>query len=144
MRRFFCLLAILILSVASYGQKYGECIVKDGFSIIPTNGRACNLVPFKIGYDMNFRIGFVLNTGGYPVIIEPQFDDMKFNEYDGLFTVAKNGKWGAVDARVLKQTVECIYDEIYAWKQDENGEYYAKAKLNGRIYKINRKGERLW
>jgi hypothetical protein len=96
-----------------------------------------------VGSDENYRVGFVANTGKLAVVFEPQFEDIVLDVVDGFFIVKKNGKWGTVDGNRYRMAAECIYDGVSQWRKDENGEYVATVRKDGKIYRINRNGEKL-
>lgn len=122
-------------------HKRGESIIKDEYSIIPSEGgTVIGFVRLSDG-----KIGFVKNTSSYNVYIEPTYDDM----YNEDFSVSKrvlverNGKWGALgtirgEDAYIKETVPCIYDRLTQFK---NGR--SRATLNGKSFWIDLYGKRI-
>ena len=115
-----------------------KSILKDGITILPSEGGRL------IAFVQNNKIGFVLNSSDYIIMIEPMFDDI-YNENflvsNDMAIVSQNGKWGAVNTSLrtdLKKepSIPCIYDTMTPFR---NGK--SKVTKSGKTFYINTKGE---
>ena len=141
------LVLVLILCGMRSGGKRVVSIVADGIRVIPpcTN---CIVTPFEY----EGKIGFARNSSDMFVIIDPVYDDL-YNDYqslcDGMFSVKKNGKWGAVDSNNeyggvsdTDRAVPCIYDTMSPWRKNKNGKVFSQVTIGGKTFYIDRKNNR--
>ena len=89
-------------------------------------------------FKQNEKYGFIDRTN--KVIVSAKYDEAGLF-YQGLSAVKLNGKCGFVD-ETGKVVIPLIYEEAYGFDNDY-GDGKGHVKLNGKEFKINKKGERI-
>jgi hypothetical protein len=137
MKKIVSLFVVFLLSCVLFAQNT-KSILKDGVKIIPSEGGRL------VAFIQNDKIGFVLNSSDYIIMIEPKFDDIyneNFLDSNEMAIVSLDGKFGAVNTSLktnLKNepSIPCIYDSMTPFR---NGK--SKVTRNGLTFYINTRGE---
>lgn len=113
--------------------------MKGGYEIYDAVGYK-RVILFTTKVNGKTMCGFV--NGYMDVVVEPIYEDATCQSYHGMWCVKKNGKWGAYDETIRKQTVECQYDWIGYWTKDGDTIKVDVIK-DGKKFWIDNKGNRL-
>jgi len=130
----------------SFGFSFSEGfagVAKDGmYGFIDTNGRP--ITAYKYTFVHDFKNGFaIVETNGRFTLINKKGKELSPLKYstvryfnEGLARVGLNGKYGYIDSNG-KEAISLIYS--FATDFDSDG--YADVELDGKSYRINKRGE---
>ena len=102
------------IEIINYSPLLYKVKNNNQYGVIDKNGKQIVNIDYK-------DIGIKNQTdGGKIIIIEDAVDD------EDVIVVSKDGKYGLVDLKTQREIVDCVIDNIYYTKEDDNKQYYVQ------------------